>query len=301
MNRTAQSLADQNPSARQDAGQAAEALQKLDNSLEEQQLRDRLADAYRLRKILERQISALGQCQKNGLSQEQGARLAQQVMQATTQLKQIGEGAGTRDYFGKKLRESLREENMQQMGAQCARIVQSGDSSGQKVAAGELAQQLQQVVEAFDASCPGGRQRQGNRSQGLMAEGQDALAQGLRQLESAARNQAGRRALSTRDRDRLAREARTNLGIGITGLYGSNERSEHVINHVDEMLKQPAEHIDMKIVQELLNQLQQLSRDSRAVDRPSEEPAKTTNVDLSRLPPDYREAIEKYFERLSEQ
>ena len=161
--------------------------------------------------MLEQQISQLGQCQQNGLSRGQGERLAEQVKQATSQLKQIAESEETKEYFGEKLREALSEQNMEQATGQCNRLGQSGNPNGQKAAAGELAQKLRQVANAFDASCPGGTSRGARGGDRLMPEGRDALARGLRQLESAARSQAGGRSLSAQDRARLAREARSNL------------------------------------------------------------------------------------------
>jgi hypothetical protein len=134
-----------------------------------------------------------------------------------------------------------------------------------------------------------------------MAQGQNALDRGLQQLDSAARGQAGGRPLSAQDRARLVREARSNLGIGISEVYGNNERSEQVAKQVEEKLEKPANLIDLQTIRDLLSQIQPMSRERGTEDRPKEEPAKTSNVDLSRLPPAYRQAIEKYFEKLSEQ
>ena len=50
-----------------------------------------------------------------------------------------------------------------------------------------------------------------------------------------------------------------------------------------------------------MSQIQQQSRESETEDRPETERAETSHVDLSRLPPAYRQSIEKYFEKLSEQ
>ena len=80
------------------------------------------------------------------LCAEIAEQLAQQAKSATSQLKQIAEREPTNEYFGEELREALSDESMRQMGGQCNRLGQSGDPTGQRTAASELSQKLQQVA-----------------------------------------------------------------------------------------------------------------------------------------------------------
>jgi hypothetical protein len=300
MNRTARAMAEKDPHARQQAGRAAEALQALDDSLEKQQQRDRLEDAYRLREMLERQISQLSQCQKTGVSPGQGERLAQQAQFTSRQLKQIADGEQTRDLFGEKLREALDDQNMERISGQCQQLGQSGSPNGQKAAAGELARQLQQIADAFDASCPGGT-RQGTSGKTLAPQGHEAMTRGLQQLENAARGKAGGRSLTAQECAQLAREASANLRAGIASLYGNTDRSSQVIDQLESKVDETESLIDANTVRELIRQIQQLSREREPGAKPDSQRSETSNVDLSRLPPTYRQAIEKYYQKLSEQ
>ena len=99
-----------------------------------------------------------------------------------------------------------------------------------------------------------------------MPAGRDALARGLRQLESAARSQAAGRSLSAQDRARLARDARINLGMGISSLYGNNEPSEQVISRIEDKLERPETFVDAQTIRDLMSQIQQLSRESETED-----------------------------------
>ncbi|MHC4178873.1 MAG: coiled-coil domain-containing protein, partial [Planctomycetota bacterium] len=122
MGKAAQSMADKSPDARQRAGQAADELQKLDDSLEQQQQHNRLADAYELKRMLDEQISQLGQCQRHGAGAGQRQQLARQSRSITGQLKQIAEQEPTSGQFGAELREALSDENKRQLDAQSDRL-----------------------------------------------------------------------------------------------------------------------------------------------------------------------------------
>jgi hypothetical protein len=300
MGKAAQSMADKSPDARQRAGQAADELQKLDDSLEQQQQHNRLADAYELKRMLDEQISQLGQCQRHGAGAGQRQQLARQSRSITGQLKQIAEQEPTSGQFGAELREALSDENKRQLDAQSDRLASATDPAEQKSASGELQKGLQEVSRAFDASCPGmaGGQRRGDP---LMATGQEAITRGMRHLDSAARGRAAGRRLSPQDRSRLGREALANLEAGVPEIYGYNERSRQVLDKLDQDLKEPGSPIDMQTVRDLVKAIQGLRREVAADDEPPEDEVQIMHIDPARLPPDYRESIEKYYQKLSEQ
>jgi hypothetical protein len=287
-------------SARQDLGQAGDELQKLDDALEQQQGRDRLAEAHELRRRLDQQIRELGQCQQDGASPEACQQLAQQAQSTTDQLKQIAEQEPTSQYFGPQLGEALSDENKQQLDARCDRLSQAGEPGETKQAAGELREGLEAVRQAFDASLPGMLAQQ-PQSQELTASGQEAIARGMRRLESAARSQAGGRPASAQTRSRLGGEALANLESGLPAVYGSSQRSQQILSELKRDLEDPAVALDMKMVRELMRQIQELRREITVDDGQQTDQTPTVHIDSSRFPPEYRASIEKYFERLSEQ
>ncbi len=300
MKRTAQSLAGANAVARQDAGRAADALQQLDDSLEKQQLWNRLAEAHQLRKAIEQQISQLEQCPQGGFQPGQAKQLTQQAQDATRRMKTIAENAPSREYFEDALREALSDEKVQEMTGQCDRLGQAGSSGEQRQAADQLAQQLRQIAEGFDASCSNSVAKGENRN-GLTPNGQEALAQGIRQLQSAAQNADRNRALSQHERVQLAKEGGTNLAAGISSLYGDNPRAEQVLDDLQHQLEQPESLIDPEVVQQLLAAIQRIRREGATGAELDGEPSDRRTIDPTRFAPAYRQAIEKYFEKLSEE
>ena len=300
MLRAAESLETTSQTTRQDLRQAGDELQKLDDSLEQQQKNDRLAEAHELRRMLDQQIRALGQCQQHGASAGACLQLAQQAKSTTEQLKQMAEQEPTSQDFGPQLRAALSGENKRQLDAMGDRLSQANNLDEGKQAAGELRKGLEAVREAFDASLPGMLAQQPNREE-LGASGQEAISRGMRQLESAARSQASGQPMPSQLQSRLGGEALANLEAGLPAVYGSNERSRQIIIELKRDLEDPAVPLDTKMVRELLRQIDELRREvANDFDQQADQ-APTVHIDPSRFPPEYRSSIEKYFERLSKQ
>jgi hypothetical protein len=155
-----------------------------------------------------------------------------------------------------------------------------------------LADQLQKALQE-----PGGEQR----LPVLLPNGQRAMEQGMRQLESLARRQSGNRPFSPDARLELSREALSNLGEGIADIYGHNERTEAVMRRLRRDLDPSAATVDLQTLHELTRQIQVLRRERAPTVQRPDDPAEMTGLDPTRLPPEYRESIRKYFEQLSRQ
>jgi hypothetical protein len=300
MQQAADSLGSQSSDARQDIGKAADQLQKLDDALGAQQQRTRMAEAYDLRDMLDRQIQQLGQCQKHGAGGEQRRQLAGQAKNTTGMLKQAAEEEPTSKSFGQPLRDALSDQRKQELDRRADQLSEASDLEEQKQASGELRERLEAVRDAFDASLPRmlARQRQGARPG---EDGRGQIAQGMRRLESAARRQAGGRRLSPHQRSRLAGEALANFQEGLPAVYGDNQQSRQAMRELEQELMDPGVPLDVEIVQRLLDEISQMRRGEETDNDREADAGPTVHVDPSRLPPAYRKSIEAYFEKLSEQ
>ena len=98
----------------------------------------------------------------------------------------------------------------------------------------------------------------------------------------------------------MAQEGATNLAAGISSLYGDSPRAEQVLDDLQQRLERPESLIDPKVVQQLLEAVQRIRREGSTAAELDREPSDRRTIDPSRLPPAYRQAIEKYFEKLSE-
>lgn len=301
MQGAAQAMANRSGDARQRAGQAAERLQELDESLEQHLQQNELAQAYKLREMLDQQIEQLGECQDSGASPGQCQQLAGQAKSVTGQLKQIAEQPPTSEAFGPGLREALSDENQGELGSLADQLVQAEGTGGEKDAAGGLQEALQEVSRAFDASRPGGMQGQLQAGGCLRPGGSNAMSRGMQLLEGAAQRQARGRPLSRQDQARLGREAASNLEAGMSEPSGYNERSRQVVEELRRDLEERAVPIDLELIRELREDIQQLRREVTMKDQsPTVEP-EIQHIDPSRLPPAYRKSIETYFQKLSEE
>ncbi len=301
MQDAAQAMADRSGDARQRAGQAAERLQELDESLEQHLQQNELAQAYKLKEMLDQQIEQLGECQNSGASPGQCQQLAGQAKSTTGQLKQIAEQPPTSEAFGPELREALSDENQGKLDSLADQLAQAEGSGGEKDAAGGLQEALQEVSRAFDASRPGGMQGQLQAGGGLRPGGSNAISRGMQLLEGAAQRQARGRPLSRQDQARLGREAASNLEAGMSEPSGYNERSRQVVEEFRRDLEEQAIPIDLELIRELREDIQQLRREVTMKDQGPDGEPEIKHIDPSRLPPAYRKSIETYFQKLSEE
>jgi hypothetical protein len=134
----------------------------------------------------------------------------------------------------------------------------------------------------------------------LRPAGQEAIDQGLRQLESAALRQGQQTPASREARMRLGQEAVANLESGIQELYGQNEISRQATNAIRQRLAEPV--LDLQLLRRLRQDIERLQRETQTDDQPApEQKPEKSHMDTSRFPPAYRKAIQRYFEKLSEQ
>ena len=93
MQKAAQSLDKKTPEAKKDTQQAAEQLAQLSQAMKEKSADQQLADAYKLKQMLDKQIQSYGQCQNSpaGFSSGQLQQAAGETRETLKQLKQMAE------------------------------------------------------------------------------------------------------------------------------------------------------------------------------------------------------------------
>ena len=306
MKKSAENYDKRNVAASSTAEKAVQQLEKLNEAMEEQSLEKQMANAYKLKQMLDRQAETFGQCSKPG-SGVSGAELQSTVDQARNTLNQLqktAEQQPTRDHFGEPLRDALSGQNKADLEAKLSRLerprrledVQDGTSKEQR--AGEAAQALAKVSKAFEESQPGGLKLA--RQQDSLKPGEkNRLGQGIAELESLIAQLEKNRQLTPEDRAKQARQALDNVQSGARSDYGNNEATEVLLAKLDKMLKgeKPVEIEDLKM---LLNQLQHLSSETAERLTKNEDQPAVSNIDPAKLPPAYRSRIQKYFQQLSE-
>ncbi len=304
LQQAAESLEKRNKKAKPEVQQGAEQIQKLAEAMKEKSGERRLADAYKLRQVLEQQATKFGQCENPGAggapSDGEMKQAVADTRQALKQLKGIAEQPPANQLFGPPLRESLNDLNMHSINWPLGELEQAQSDAAKQKAAGQVKQGLDKVVKAFDASQPQALQlakqsgQQGEQSR-------DSFERGLAQLQSLIKQLEENRPLSREAQQRQGQEALYNLQQGTRGDQGDNERSQPILVALDRELK-PAEEkpIDLLALKRLADQLQAFSIELFAKHEPKQDKPEVSAIDSTRLPPAYRKRIEKYFQKLSE-
>jgi len=306
MKRTAEALAKQNTTARTNAQDAVKNLEELQAALQQKSANQQLADAHKLKQMLDRQIQTMQQCQSSadGLSPETMQGAAAQAQQTVLELKKAAEQNPTRDAFGEELRNTLSGTNMAKINTPLSRLRQAQTPDERKQSAGEAGEQLASVSKAFEKSLPRALQAAQN-SDALKPDADEGLQRGLAQLDSLIKQlekQSGRDAAPPASMDnqgKQGQEALFNLQTGLRNQYGSNERGNQIMLRLEKAL-QPAQAADVANLKKLMDELQRFSVEMKSQEAKKEEKVEVTNIDPARLPPAYRGRIQKYFEKLSE-
>jgi hypothetical protein len=302
MSKAAESLLKKRTEARANTRQATQQLQKLSEAMKNDSAERQLADAYKLKQMLDKQIQTLGKCSNpgNGASvpADEVDRTASEARETINQLKKVAEQEPTRDAFGPPLRAALNGPNKSDLDSKLARVQLAQDEPTKRERAGDAKEALSKVSQAFEQSEPKTMQM-AQKQDSLKPGNQDSFNQGMAELESLIKQLQNSRQVSRTDQTKQGREALANLQAGVRDLYGNNDRAVQLLQQLDKMLQgeQPIEVEDLK---KLINELQHFSVETADQMERRQDKPEVTNIDPTRLPPAYRGRIQKYFQRLSE-
>jgi hypothetical protein len=300
MTQAAESLQKRSNEARSDTQKARQELEKLNQAMKDRSTERQLADAYKLKKMLDQQIHTCSKCSNpgSGVSDAEMQQTANEARDTVGQLKNIAEQEPTREAFGQPLRDALSGQNKVDLDARLSRLQQAQSEEEKQQRAGEAKEALSKVSQAFTESQPKVTQM-ARETDSLKPDKQESLSQGLAKLDSLLKQLQREHPMSKENQGKQGKEALFNLQTGLRSQYGDNERGNQILLHLEKMLKAeaPLEVADLK---KLMDELQHFSvetsdRLARKDDKPD-----ITNIDPSRLPPAYRGRIQKYFQKLSE-
>ena len=280
--------------------QATRELEHLSQTLANQSAGRELADAYKLKQMLDRQIRTLDEGSKsNSTIPEAELRTTATAGRKTIdQLARTAEQEPTRDAFGQSLRETLSGQNKVEIQTRLLQLEQEKDKANQPMLAGQARDALAKVSKAFEESQPKSLQL-AQKNDALQSGGADQFSQGVAELESLLRQQEAHRKLDSQAEAKQRRQAFADLQAGIQQQPGDNEKGQQLLLRLERLLKAetPPELADLK---KLLEELQHFSVETSEQRAKKQDQPELTNIDPARLPPAYRSRIQKYFQRLSE-
>ena len=302
MNKAAESLRKKGTDARASTQRATQQLQKLSEAMKNDSAGRQLADAYKLKQMLDKQIQTLGQCSNPGagasVSAEDADRTASEARETLNQLKKVAEQEPTRDAFGPPLRAALSGPNKSELDSKLARVQLAQDEPTKRERAGEAKNALSKVSQAFEESEPKTMQM-AQKTDSLKPGDQESFNLGMSELESLLKQLEDKRQMSPDKQGKQGREALGNLQNGLRSRYGDNERATQLLLNLERMLK-PEQAIEVEDLRKLISELQHFSVEAADQMERRQDKPEVTNIDPTRLPPAYRGRIQKYFQRLSE-
>jgi hypothetical protein len=306
MSKAADALQSNSDDAWNPVRNATRQLQQLNEAINRQSATRQLADAYRLKQMLDKQTQTFDRrAQPDSRVPDTAVRrTAGEARETINQLKQLAEQEPTRDAFGQPLREALNGQNKVDLDATLMRLDPPGlddaqDDSDRRRRAGEARDALARVGKAFEASQPEAL-RTAQTSDSLKAAGQDSFNDGMAELDSLAKQMENNRQISREDQARQGRQALYNLQTGLRSRQGDNDRGNQILLHLEQTLAQEGP-LDVGNLKKLMDELQHFSIETSDQLARKEDKPEVTHIDPARLPPAYRGRIQKYFQKLSEQ
>ncbi|HWH71889.1 MAG TPA: hypothetical protein VNT26_21180, partial [Candidatus Sulfotelmatobacter sp.] len=301
MDKAAQALQSRSPDAPNATQQAAQQMEKFSDAMQQQAAEQQLADAYKLKQMLDQQIQALDRQARSGPQpgKDDPQKTAQQARETIDQLKNTAEQEPARNAFGPPLREALSGQKKADLDAKLAQLQQAQDAATQQQRAAEAKEGLGQVSKAFEASQPKGLQA-AREKDALQPDQQDSFSQGMAELDSLIKQLENHRPLSPEDQAKQGKQALANLQTGLRSQQGDNSGGNQIMLHLQQLL-QAEGPLDVGDLKKLMEQLQRFSVESSEQLAKKEDKPELTNIDPTRLPPAYRGRIQKYFQKLSEQ
>jgi hypothetical protein len=281
--------------------EGGEKLQQLAQSLKDKADEKSLAQVYKLKQMLDRQIDKLGECQNPGADGGPSAAEVKQTIATTRQVLKGLQGAAeqspTREAFGPELRDAVSSSHLMSVNWPLGELEQASSADARKKPAGEAKQALEKISQAFERSMPKTLRLAQKPSEGN-EPGQ--FDRGVAQLESLLRQLEAQRPVSPNDRRRQGQEALYNLQTALPDKDGSNEHGAQILARLEQELKKTDRPVDIDVLRSTLEALRAFSVEMAGKRTNSLTSPQMTGIDPNRLPPAYRERIQKYFQKLSE-
>lgn len=284
-----------------EARQAQGALEGLARAVDRKSTGRQLADAFRLKELLDGQARALAGLEKNpsAPSAAKGAGDAAAAgTQTTRALRKLVDETRAGEAFDGPLRDALSEGRQAEREKLLDALARAQDPAARGKAAGRSRESLEGLSRDFERSEPPVVKAL-KADDALGGTGDEALERGLRALESLGGERSG--TLSREEQEKERREALEQLRKGALAIYGRNESTDKLLLRLESELKTVDLKVDGPRLRKLVDAIEQFRlemSEKRLAARPEQE---LKHVDPGQLPPAYRERIQRYFEKLSEE
>jgi hypothetical protein len=282
---------------------AAADMGDLQKAVERNHDLQQMAEAYKLKKIIDQNMQQLGQEKARGgsLSPQEIKDLVNSATRSTGTLKDIADQPGGGG-FGPDLKQSLSPENqsaLQQALQNLGQATPGGQSQG---AAGEAQGKLSQVSQAFDKSRPDPGKGSSPGSQNGQGGGTGtgtALDQAMQELQGMILAEQEKNPPSPDQQNKEQDQVLDDLDDALS--KDKSPQAQSLVAQVEDMKKkkQPDKPFPADQLKKLLDQIQLASAEANDPDKNKPDKNEITVIDSSKFPESYRDRIRAYYEQLS--
>lgn len=278
---------------------AVDRMQDLQQSLAQRDGTRSMEQAYRMKQLLDQQTKQMEAGAKGNLTQDEMQKLSQAAKSTTGELKEFAESepAG----FGPQLKDSLSGQPGEQLEQQLEKAGESSSKQARQEGAGQAAESMKKISQAFDQSSPQPSQGQkpGQSGQGQQS-GDDPLSRALRELQSLVQNGQSGHEISPEDNAKQREEALLNLRDGLEKT-GKDPKAALIVQQAEEELRDPKRPINVEALRKLLDDIENFRVELSDRRQRAALEAVMTHVDRTKVSPIYRDRVQEYYRRLSEQ
>jgi len=279
---------------------ASASLNDLEKAVRKNQQLEQIAEAYKLKKVIDQNIRQLGQekDKPGSLSPQDIKDIADSAQRSTGTLKEISDSQGGKT-FGPGLSQSLSPENQQALQQALAQLGQSSPGPGSQAAAGAAQGNLADVSQAFEKSQPTLTKQIQSQDQ-LQPPSADAVDQAAQQLQSLILAQKTTQPPPQDQQQKELDEILANLQMGLS--KDTTPQAADVLVQVQEIQKlKNGLPVNADELKKLLDEVQTLSGEANDPNKEKPPAPGLTVIDSSKFPANYRDRIRAYYEKLSSQ
>ncbi|MEI8343253.1 MAG: hypothetical protein WCH43_17165, partial [Verrucomicrobiota bacterium] len=240
---------------------------------------------------------------KSDPGSEAGGRMQQTGLEAgrtAGQLKDIVDHSEAGKAFGPPLHEALSDAEQKKLADQLSKLSQAADDASKKTAAHDTKEELQKISDAFNKSLPALTQ-ESQKNNPLHETGSEAFDRAMKELESLQTGLESGKPVSKELASAQQEDARIALMQSIPELFGSNEKAKALLAQIDADLKPNGPPVDLAALKKLTDQIQNFRAEINDAKLKKPDKEEMSHIDPSKLPPEYRDRVERYYRKLSEQ
>lgn len=281
----------------------ADSMKDLEKAVNKKLEAQQLAEAYKLKKIIEQNAQQLSQEQAKpgSLSSPEVQDLTNSAEHSTSTLKDIVD-SDPQSGFGPKLGQALSAGNQQALDNALNKFGNLPGGPDRGSAASEAQHDLQGISQAFDQSQPDLTSKIRGQDQ-LEPQKGDSLDQAAQELQSMILAAEGQHPNSPDEQAAALAEIVHDLHVAMNddGKIGGIVHDK-LLADADDLLKQkiPGSSVDPTALKKLLDEIEEVRVEANDANRPKPPELNTTQIDPSKFPPAYRERLKVYFEQLSQ-